>query len=420
MSHHQSNKKDKKFTGLKRLRYYCEMCNKQCSDQHSFDRHSHSQTHIRNMQLFRDNPDKFTDDYSKSFESQYIDVLKRRSLNTYINANTVYNDMITSDKTHTHMNATKWSTLSDFIQYLGKTGKADVERGKQGDHDIWLIKYKSNIQSTHNNTQQHRTYNNTSSSNGIDSIIDKQINALKRNIQYNNNNNDDTTDIQHSTIDHTIRHNLNLSLNNNNSNSVRQHSSKQADTVQQNNTLFNTVNDDDNNLSQHINKKQKLSEYEKIALESQQRKQQQLQQQQDELHKNSNNVNDTATSTSTTTAEQQGWLYPHIIVKIMNRQLDNGKYYKQKAEIIKTYLNNTVAECNVLTTNDIIRLSQNDLETVIPNINKHVMILYGKYQQRIGVLIDINESKYSCSVKLDDDTAVDNLQYEQVCKIVTR
>ena len=35
-------------------------------------------------------------------------------------------------RVHQHMNSTKWQTLTDFVQYLGKTGKcvvAETDRG---------------------------------------------------------------------------------------------------------------------------------------------------------------------------------------------------------------------------------------------------------------------------------------------------
>jgi Domain of Kin17 curved DNA-binding protein. len=41
------------------------------------------------------------------------------------------------DKHHIHMNATKWTTLSDFVQYLGKTGKCVVEETERG----WYVTY---------------------------------------------------------------------------------------------------------------------------------------------------------------------------------------------------------------------------------------------------------------------------------------
>jgi DNA/RNA-binding protein KIN17 len=41
-------------------------------------------------------------------------------------ASVVYNEYI-ADKLHIHMNATQWTTLGTFVQYLGRTGKCTVD-----------------------------------------------------------------------------------------------------------------------------------------------------------------------------------------------------------------------------------------------------------------------------------------------------
>lgn len=46
-------------------------------------------------------------------------------------ANNVYQELI-SNKTHTHMNATRWVTLTEFCKYLGRSGKAHVEDTEKG------------------------------------------------------------------------------------------------------------------------------------------------------------------------------------------------------------------------------------------------------------------------------------------------
>ena len=42
------------------------------------------------------------------------------------------------DREHFHMNSTWWHTLSEFVQYMGKHGKAEVEKAERGD---WWITY---------------------------------------------------------------------------------------------------------------------------------------------------------------------------------------------------------------------------------------------------------------------------------------
>jgi len=68
-----------------------------------------------NMRLFSENPDKYIEEYSQEFEEGYLEVLRRKYYGQKILANKVYQDYI-SDKMHTHMNATKWTTLTSFIE----------------------------------------------------------------------------------------------------------------------------------------------------------------------------------------------------------------------------------------------------------------------------------------------------------------
>ena len=57
--------------------------------------------------------------------------------NTRVSASVVYNEYI-ANKTHMHMNATQWTTLTEFVLYLGKEGKCKIEDTPKG----WFLLYK--------------------------------------------------------------------------------------------------------------------------------------------------------------------------------------------------------------------------------------------------------------------------------------
>ena len=126
-----------KAKGLQRLRWYCQICEKQCRDENGFKCHLTSESHQRNMAIFGENPHKVIEDYSREFESAFMEHLRMAHRTTTIRANRFYNEYI-ADKEHVHMNATKWQTLTEFVKYLGRTGKCVVE-----DHPTegWLITY---------------------------------------------------------------------------------------------------------------------------------------------------------------------------------------------------------------------------------------------------------------------------------------
>lgn len=125
-----------KAKGLQKLKWYCQMCEKQCRDENGFKCHRLSETHQRQMQIFCQDANKFMDDYSAMFEKEFMRLMKTKYCRARILANTVYTNMI-SDKGHIHMNATVWVTLTDFVLYLGKTGKCKIEQTERG----WYLEY---------------------------------------------------------------------------------------------------------------------------------------------------------------------------------------------------------------------------------------------------------------------------------------
>eukprot|EP01056_Protomagalhaensia_sp_Gyna25_P002175 Protomagalhaensia_sp_Gyna_25__2174@NODE_2181_length_1236_cov_4_699248_g1804_i0_p1_GENE_NODE_2181_length_1236_cov_4_699248_g1804_i0NODE_2181_length_1236_cov_4_699248_g1804_i0_p1_ORF_typecomplete_len224_score30_72Kin17_mid/PF10357_9/4_3e41zfC2H2_jaz/PF12171_8/0_001zfC2H2_jaz/PF12171_8/2_5e03zfmet/PF12874_7/0_0031zfC2H2_2/PF12756_7/0_0047zfC2H2_2/PF12756_7/3_9e03DUF629/PF04780_12/0_11DUF629/PF04780_12/6_6e03CCDC84/PF14968_6/1_7_NODE_2181_length_1236_cov_4_699248_g1804_i0121792 len=125
-----------KAKGLQRLKWYCQMCEKQCRDENGFKCHMLSESHARQMQVFAQRPGRFMDDFSRSFEADFMRFMRTRYCRTRVLANTVYCELI-SNKTHIHMNATVWTTLSEFVRYLGTTGKCEIEKTPRG----WYLTY---------------------------------------------------------------------------------------------------------------------------------------------------------------------------------------------------------------------------------------------------------------------------------------
>ena len=56
-----------KAKGLQKLRWYCQMCQKQCRDENGFKCHCMSESHQRQLLLFADNADEYLDSFSKEF-----------------------------------------------------------------------------------------------------------------------------------------------------------------------------------------------------------------------------------------------------------------------------------------------------------------------------------------------------------------
>ncbi|KAF9088754.1 hypothetical protein BGX23_007132 [Mortierella sp. AD031] len=132
-----------KAKGLQKLRWFCQICEKQCRDENGFKCHVNSESHQRKMLLVAESPEKFIDDYSAEFQAEFMKLLSTRYGTRRVHANLVYQEFI-ADREHSHMNATKWTTLSEFTMHLGKEGLAIVDETPKG----WFMQWVDNSPKT--------------------------------------------------------------------------------------------------------------------------------------------------------------------------------------------------------------------------------------------------------------------------------
>ena len=76
------------------------------------------------------------DEFSSEFNREYVNTLKRRFGTKRVHANIVYQEYI-NDRNHIHMNSTKWLTLTDYVQWLGRQGVCVVDETEKG----WFVTY---------------------------------------------------------------------------------------------------------------------------------------------------------------------------------------------------------------------------------------------------------------------------------------
>lgn len=132
---HLANKMKSK--GLQRLRWYCQVCERQMRDENGFKCHTQSESHVRQMLLVGEDPRKHISDYSNQFQRDFLTLLRTSHGEKKINANHFYQEYI-ANKEHVHMNATRWLTLSEFIKHLGRNGICRVEEGERGFMVSWI------------------------------------------------------------------------------------------------------------------------------------------------------------------------------------------------------------------------------------------------------------------------------------------
>lgn len=67
-----------KSKGLQRLRWYCQVCQKQCRDENGFKCHAQSELHLRQMLVVGESAGKVISDYSGQFQHDFVQLLSRR------------------------------------------------------------------------------------------------------------------------------------------------------------------------------------------------------------------------------------------------------------------------------------------------------------------------------------------------------
>ena len=435
-----------KARGLQKLRFYCQMCQKQCRDANGFKCHSQSESHMRQMKIFSDNAGGFMERYSKEFETSFLGTLKMRHGTKKVNANNVYQEVI-ADKEHIHMNATHWTTLTEFVQYLGKTGKCIVEEGGAGS-DLnsaggWQVSYierDSGILARREARQQREAADQKAEATLLERMKSQRIaaaQALDRaggsltlkatSINVNNENNaivlptiklsssSKTTkkklgivtsafgDDDDDENDYSKEQSKRKASNTNVEKMMMETTRKQATTNNKSTDPTATIakkrkRDGGHYRLQEENTKgsSKDDERNKTVGNTQHKEQPQRQ----ENNKSNNNNNN--------------WLYRDILVRVVSKQLAGGKYFRKKAVVDKVLENGFAAEVEVLGDNgdgvdgDILRLDQDDLETVIPKVSsssssskpKKVRILRGEFRGEKATVEYLDKSKYRADLVL--------------------
>lgn len=126
-----------KAKGLQRLRWYCQVCERQMRDANGFKQHTLSESHVRQMQVVGQNANKFINDYSNQFKNDFLQLLRTSHGEKKVNINHFYQEYI-ANKEHVHMNATKWPSLTEFAKFLGREGVCRVEEGERGLEVSWI------------------------------------------------------------------------------------------------------------------------------------------------------------------------------------------------------------------------------------------------------------------------------------------
>uniref|UniRef100_A0A3B4YXU0 DNA/RNA-binding protein KIN17 n=1 Tax=Stegastes partitus TaxID=144197 RepID=A0A3B4YXU0_9TELE len=333
-----------KSKGLQKLRWYCQMCQKQCRDENGFKCHCMSESHQRQLLLASEDPNKFMDYFSDEFRSDFLELLSRRFGTKRVHNNIVYNEYI-SDREHVHMNSTQWETLTDFTKWLGREGYAKVDETPKG----WYIQYIDRDPETIRRQEEQARKKKQE-------LDDEERSArfIEEQVRRGRDGKEETpvyTELKRESEEEKgCSSALGASALKAASSSV-----KRKDTS-----------------SDSRGEKKKKSALEEIIEEKKKKKQ---------------------------SVRTDYWLQPNIVVKVVTKKLGE-KYHKKKA-VVTEVRDKYGAVVKMIDSGDKLKLDQNHLETVIPAPGKQVLILNGPYRDMEAVLEGIDEKQFSATLTVD-------------------
>lgn len=379
------------------------MCQKQCRDENGFKCHRMSDGHQRQMQLFVQDPNQFMDDFSQEFEQGFMQLMSHSYRSQRILANTVYCDFI-SNRHHTHMNSTIWVTLSNFVQYLGRTSQCTIDKTPKG----WYITYVDNTPEARMRAEAAASLETSemTAEQRHERDLARQIEDCKKEGGFQES---EFTELQREEGDAPISFNMASKSASSSSSSAaagiaaNAAANAAATTARKGNVLEEAFSSHETVKSSKEGEKRKLSAVEQLRLEHEASKKQKAE------------VAD-ADSPSDSPSGSEPWLTAGLIVKVMNQDLAGGKYYRKKAKVEKVRQQFT-ADVRMVEAKDLIRLDQEMLETVIPNVGKTVVIVKGSHKGKRATMSAVNFEGFCVSVKLEDGTVMEGLRYNEVCKI---
>ncbi|CAN8212795.1 unnamed protein product [Coccothraustes coccothraustes] len=369
-----------KSKGLQKLRWYCQMCQKQCRDENGFKCHCMSQSHQRQLLLAAENPQQFMDHFSEEFRRDFLELLRRRFGTRRVHNNVVYNEYV-SHREHIHMNATQWETLTDFTKWLGRQGLCRVDETPKG----WYIQYIDRDPETirRQQEQERKKKQDLDDEEKTAKLIEQQV---RRGLEGKEIQMPVCTELNRENEEEKVTFKLKKGA----STSVAASSKTSVlalkmveGAVKRTGAAY---------CSGQPKKKKKKSALDEIMeLEEEEKR----------------------------TSRKDYWLQPDIIVRIVTKKLA-GKYHKRKA-VVKEVIDKYTAIVRVIDSGDKLKLDQTHLETVIPAPGKRVLVLNGGYRGNEGILESINEKRFSVTITIDSGPfkgrRVEDILYEDVSKL---
>lgn len=403
-----------KAKGLGRLRWYCQMCEKQCRDENGFKCHTQSASHQRQLELFSEETEQNLSRFSETFLKEFLAVLRQRYGSNLVGANAIYQEYI-KDRHHLHMNATRWTTLSEFVKELGREGYCQVVEKEDG---FWIAFIDRSL-SEKDKMARDMDAQRMRDDRNADLQLQRQIRAAMSHTTHRpvSPPEDLLRGKETRPVSMELKHRsrFSTSIAAGNENALKE----------MGNPLLQSGKSESLNNSSQASKRKtsrwdnssKMSALEEIMLT--------------EKKKNEQNDGGAAKAEQTDGSvgkETQGecpggttneaWLRKGIVVKVINKEVGDGAYYKKKGSVISVLeeygARVQLSDCGVT-----LELDQDDLETTIPKPGGAVLILRGPNRGAKAFVESINVESFCVDVTLaESGQLMPGLEYEAVSRAV--
>ena len=367
--------------------------------------HCMSESHQRQMAMFSENSASYMDEFSREFEEGMMEIIKRKAKSQRVSANQIYKEYI-SFKQHFHMNATVWETLTDFVMYLGREGKCEVDETEKG----WFLTYIDRDPEKLRQLEQ-RAKRERSEMDSEEKYLREveRINKMARAAA------DGEDDAPHATELMREEGAPAVAFAGIAAKSKLKEPPKAAcaffggassssgvvastdDAGASSSSSTSAPGAGASSSTSTSGSKAKLSGMQQLMHQEEKRKE--------------------------SAARTDYWLATGVIVKVMNKSLGDGDYYKQKGTVEKL-LDRYTGHVRMHHNGKLLKLDQDELETVIPQVGGRVLVVNGAYRGAEAKLLAINVEQFSTSLQVltgaHAGRTIEGVEYEDVCKLAPK
>ncbi|CAI5480680.1 unnamed protein product [Closterium sp. Yama58-4] len=395
------------------------------------------------MQVFGMNPERFVGGYSEEFEKTFMEHIRRSHRFSRVAATVAYNEYI-ADRHHIHMNSTKWLTLTEFVKHLGREGLCKVEDTPKG----WFISYIDREPETlfKEGQKKKRERAELVGEERHEKEIQEQIERARSKQQQPEESAEKAVDPEKKVLQRDPNTGEKIAfafggLGGGGGGSGSSGAQKAGGSQKPGGSsaaaagagaggvgggglqvesktgapVFGVEDDDADGAGDgfSVGKKAKRGGENEDKTGSK------------------SGAGKAAGGTLAALMEEQErakekanrkdyWLTEGIVVKIMSKVLKEKGYYKQKGVVLRV-IDRYVGEIKTLEEGHVVRVDQEELETVLPQIGGVVRIVNGAYRGSLAKLVGVDTEKFCAKVEIQkgafDGRVISRIDYEDICKV---